>query len=200
MILELLAAPVVVVWGMALSWGDLVGFATGLACVAFTVRGSIWNFPLGIANSLVLGLVFFQQRLFSDASLQLVFIALSVQGWWLWARGQDEKDLPVTVSSGLERGGLLGATTGIWLGLWGLMVFLKGAAPPVDALITAGSLSAQWLLNKKRLDNWAWWIAVDLVSVPLYWVRGLHLISLLYVVFLALCVSGWVSWKRKLAP
>jgi len=199
LILEFLSSQAATAWGMPLAWGDLFGFATGLTCVALTVRGSIWNFPVGIANALVLGLVFFQQRLFSDASLQVVFILLSLQGWWLWARGQGRRELPVTRSDAGQWGWMLVAAGGMWLFLWQLMLLVRGAAPPVDALITSMSLVAQWLLNKKRLDTWYWWIAVDLVSVPLYWTRGLYLISLLYVVFLALCVSGSVSWKRKLA-
>lgn len=198
MILQLLASAVTTVWGMPVSWGDLVGFVTGLLCVYLTVRGSIWNFPTGIANSLVLGLVFFHQRLFSDASLQVVFIVLSIQGWWLWARGGEKTEIRVTRSNGGEWFGMVVVTAAIWFVLWKLMVLLKGAAPPLDALITSMSLSAQWLLNRKKLDSWYWWIAVDLVSVPLYWSRGLYLISLLYLVFLALCVSGFVAWRRKL--
>lgn len=198
MILELLSAPLVKVWGMPLGWGDLIGFVTGLLCVWLTVRGSIWNFPTGIANSAVLGLVFFQQRLFSDASLQLVFIALSIQGWWLWARGGQASELRVTRSSIGDWIGTLVVTASAWFVLWKLMLLVKGAAPPIDALITSMSLSAQWLLNRKRLDSWYWWIAVDLVSVPLYWSRGLYLIAVLYLVFLAMCVSGFIAWKRKL--
>ena len=198
MILQLLASTVTTVWGMAVSWGDLIGFVTGLLCVYLTVRGSIWNFPTGIVNSLVLGLVFFHQRLFSDASLQVVFIVLSIQGWWLWARRGASEDLRVTRSNGGEWVGLVVLTGAVWFVLWKLMVLVKGAAPPLDALVTCMSLSAQWLLNRKKLDSWYWWIAVDLVSVPLYWSRGLYLISLLYLVFLVLCVTGFVAWRRKL--
>lgn len=195
--LEWLATTVASVWGMPLSWGDLIGFVTGLLCVFLTVRASIWNFPAGIANSLVLGLVFFHQRLFSDASLQVVFIALSIQGWWLWARGGAAVDLRVTRSDGMEWTSLVVVAAAAWFVLWKLMVLVKGAAPPIDALITSMSLAAQWLLNRKKLDNWFWWIAVDLVSVPLYWSRGLYLISLLYLVFLGLCVSGFVTWRKR---
>jgi len=192
-----LTAPVVTALGMPLSWGDLAGFATGILCVALTVRASIWNFPAGILNSLILGLVFLQQRLFSDASLQIVFIALSLQGWILWARH------PAREGGGVRRTGIreavvLGAVTlATWILLWRLMLWAKGAAPPVDALVTALSLAAQWLLNGRRLENWLVWIAVDLVSVPLYWSRGLPLIALLYLVFLGMCVAGWFGWRRQ---
>ena len=74
------------VWGMPMSFGDMFGFLTGVVCVWLTARASIWNFPAGILSSAMLGLVFLQQRLFADASLQIVFIVLSAQGWAMWSR------------------------------------------------------------------------------------------------------------------
>ena len=201
MSIPFLTDTVCTVWAMPMTVGDLAGFATGIACVALTVRAHIWNFPMGILNSLVLGLVFLDQRLFSDASLQILFIALSIQGWIVWTRGgsSSEPELPVRRTGRSEWIYLLVFTGLAWLALWRLMILAKGAAPPIDALITSMSLSAQWLLNRKHLDNWIWWVVVDLVSIPLYASRGLPLIALLYVAFLGMCVAGWVSW-RKLLP
>lgn len=195
-----LTDPVATVWNMPLSTGDLAGFATGIACVALTVRAHIWNFPLGIANSLVLGLVFLDQRLFSDASLQILFVVLSIHGWIVWAGGRTSgTELPVRRTGSVEWIAVSAATIATWLVLWRLMVWAKGAAPPIDALVTSLSLSAQWLLNRKMLENWLWWIVVDLVSVPLYYSRNLPLIALLYSVFLAMCVAGWLRWRKEMA-
>jgi len=200
MSLAWLTEPVTQVWGMPLSWGDLSGFATGIACVALTVRAHLWNFPMGILNSLILGVVFLDQRLFSDASLQILFVVLSIHGWVVWVRGGPAQDevLPVVRAGRDEQIALVVVTALAWFALWRLMILVKGAAPPIDALITSLSLSAQWLLNRKRLDNWWWWIVVDGVSIPLYAYRGLPLIALLYACFLAMCVSGWISWRKVL--
>jgi nicotinamide mononucleotide transporter len=182
-----------------MSWGDLAGFATGILCVWLTVRASVWNFPTGILNSLILGLVFLDQRLFSDASLQVVFIVLGFQGWVQWTRGQvGDETKPITRMDSREWLACAVGALLVWFLLWRLMLWAKGAAPPVDALITALSLVAQGLLNAKRLENWGWWIAADLISVPLYWVRGLPLISMLYLIFLGMCIAGWIRWQRAL--
>jgi nicotinamide mononucleotide transporter len=182
--------------------GDALGFGTGLLCVWFTAKASPWNFGWGILNSLILGIVFLDQKLFADSALQVVFIVLSVQGWWQWSvRGKAH----VNGFSGTtlrEQSRLLGVAMGVALLLWLVLVELRGSAPPLDALITAMSLCAQWQLNRRQVSSWYWWIAVDLISVPLYWSRGLYLIAGLYVIFLALCVHGLRNWQqaRRAAP
>ena len=79
-----LTAPLFVAADMPMSTGDILGFVTGIICVWLTARVNVWNFPVGILNCAILGLGFFQQRLFADASLQIVFIVLAVLGWRKW--------------------------------------------------------------------------------------------------------------------
>ncbi|MDR1463577.1 MAG: nicotinamide riboside transporter PnuC [Azoarcus sp.] len=180
-----------------MSAGDILGFVTGLACVWLTARANIWNFPTGILNCIILGLVFFQRGLFADASLQIVFIVLAVIGWRKWlSGGHAGESSPVFSSSPREQAILFGVAAALTLVLWRLLISLQGASPPIDALITALSLCAQWQLNRRQLSTWAWWIAVDLISIPLYWSRGLPLIAVLYTVYLLICLRGWRHWRR----
>lgn len=196
-----LTQPLFNLTGMPVSSGDLLGFATGLLCVWLTARANVWNFPTGIINSVILGLVFLQQRLFADASLQIVFIVLSVLGWWQWVRQRHARESsPVFGTSWREQAGLLLAGGVLTLLLWQVLLRLKGAAPPVDALITVLSLCAQWQLNRRQTSSWMWWIAVDVISIPLYWSRGLPLIAGLSAVFLLICVRGWWHWRQLAQP
>jgi nicotinamide mononucleotide transporter len=197
----LLTSPLFSLADMPMSAGDTLGFVTGVLCVWLTARANILNFPLGILNSAILGLVFLEQRLFADATLQIVFIVLSVMGWWQWYHHRHaQESSPVFATTLREQLVLLGIGAVTTLALWQMLVSLKGAAPPVDALITVLSLCAQWQLNRRQLSNWAWWIVVDLISVPLYWSRGLPLIAGLYVIFLLICLKGWWHWSRLDRP
>jgi len=199
-VLAPLTRPVLGVYGMPLSWGDMAGFVTGVVCVWLTARANIWNFPVGIANSAILGLVFFEQRLFADASLQVVFILLSVQGLLAWLeQGQASESAPVRRSSGRELGLLALSVVVVMPGLCWLLGRLNGSAPLVDALVASLSLAAQWLLNRRMLETWGFWIVVDLISIPLYISRDLPLIAGLYVIFLGLCCQGFLRW-RLLVP
>jgi nicotinamide mononucleotide transporter len=180
-----------------LTVGDALGFATGLLCVWLTAKASIWNFAWGILNSAILGVVFLDQRLFADSALQVVFIALSLQGWMQWARSRNAAVQDFRSTTLREQASLLAVAAALALMLWFVLVQLRGTAPPLDALITALSLCAQWQLNRRQASSWYWWIAVDLISVPLYWSRGLYLIAGLYVIFLAICIHGLRSWQQK---
>lgn len=196
-----LTNPLFILAGMPMSIGDLLGFVTGLLCVWLTARANVWNFPTGILNSAILGFVFLQQRLFADASLQIVFIVLSALGWRQWLRRQHaEESSPVFPTTLREQLTLLGIGLAVTLILWQILVALRGASPPVDALITAFSMCAQWQLNRRQVSNWVWWIAVDVISIPLYWSRDLPLIAALYVVFLLICLNGLRRWRMLAQP
>lgn len=179
---------------------EACGFATGGICVWLVVRENVWNWPIGMANNAVFFVLFWQGRLYADMGLQAVYFALSGFGWIHWLRGGPERGvLPITRTTRGEWAVLAAAVAG---GTWGLQVVLtaaNGAAPWADALTTALSLAAQYLLSRKRLENWYVWIAADVIYVPLYVSRELPLTALLYAVFLGMCLAGLRAWRRTLA-
>ncbi|MEV7199555.1 nicotinamide riboside transporter PnuC [Streptomyces griseoluteus] len=184
----------------AVTWAELLGFATGAVCVWLCVRASVWNFPVGIANNLFFLVLFWSARLYADASLQVVYLVLAAYGWMVWLRGGERGSRR---RMGRASRSTLWVLTALLVTVtWGLTVLLTRAhdsAPFWDALTTALSLAAQWLLNAKQIENWYFWIAADLVYIPLYFSKGLDLTGIVYVLFLAMCVAGWRSWRRELA-
>ena len=190
----MLTKTVFELFGEPVSWAELAGFVTGIACVALAVMQRIETFAVGIANNVFFVVLFTDARLYADAALQVVYIALGVMGWWVWAtRAREPADVK-RASTQL----LLAITLGVGLATLILVPILRaahGAAPGWDALTTSMSLGAQLLLNLKRLETWYVWIAVDIIYVPLYLSRDLNLTALVYVVFLALCIQGWRQWR-----
>jgi nicotinamide mononucleotide transporter len=196
-----LTHPVLVLAGMPMSWGDIAGFVTGIVCVWLAARANIWNFHFGIVNGAILGLVFMQQRLFADASLQVVFIVLNARGLQAWRAGEQQSEsAPVFHTTRRELMRMLLSVALMVPLLWWVLGLMKGSAPLIDATVTSLSIVAQWLLNRRVLENWIWWIVVDLISIPLYVSRGLPLIAALYVVFLLICCQGYVRWRRLVTP
>jgi nicotinamide mononucleotide transporter len=203
--LEILAMAVPSVLLMAGAWlhwlplglTEVLGFVTGAVCVWLTVREHIWNWPVGLANNLFFFVLFLRGRLFADTGLQVFYFVLGVWGWWNWLHGgQNRGALRISRASSPDWLGLASFTVmGTWA-LRGLLVVVQGAAPFWDALTTVLSLDAQYLLCRKRLENWWFWIAADVVYVPLYLSRRLPLTSVLYAVFLFMCLAGLHQWRR----
>jgi len=181
------------------TWAELLGFATGGACVWLTVRASVLNFPVGIANSAFFLVLFAYAHLWADAWLQVVYIALGAIGWGQWVVRRPTSG-PLVIRPASAR--MLAACVAfVVVGTAVLYPVLRNAddaAPFWDALTTALSLAAQWLLNLKRLQTWWFWIAADVVYVPLYVVKHLALTAVVYVLFLGLCVAGLRQWQGAL--
>ena len=193
----MLTKTVFEILGEPVTWAELAGFVTGIACVALAVAQRIETFPIGIANNVFFIVLFADARLFADMALQVVYIGLGLMGWWVWWK---RTHTPLAVSRASVQ--LLVVTTiAVIAGTLVLVPVLRaahGAAPGWDAATTSMSLGAQLLLNLKRLETWYVWIAVDVIYVPLYFSRDLNLTALVYVVFLALCVQGWRQWRVAL--
>lgn len=179
----------------AVSWAELLGFVTGAVGVWLTVRSHVANFPVGIANSAFFLVLFASARLWADSGLQIMFIVLGFVGWWQWLYGGERRTALVV---GRARPVTLGLCVAVVLiGTTGLTLILRSVhdvAPFWDALTTSLSVAAQWLLNTKKIENWAFWIAADCIYVPLYFVKRLDLTGIVYVLFLGMCFLGVRAW------
>lgn len=189
------------------SWWQLVpmsetevfGFLTGAASVWLTVKVSIWNWPIGIANSAFYLILFFQNQLYADAALQIIYIILGFWGWYLWLYGGERRSaLPIARVTSLTAGILVLLLV---VGTGGETLFLEhihDSAPFLDALTTALSLAAQFMLTRKLLENWYVWMSADVIYIGLYFSKSLYLTSVLYLIFLLMCLAGLVQWQREL--
>ncbi|MEQ6897743.1 nicotinamide riboside transporter PnuC [Microbacterium sp. KR10-403] len=182
--------------------GDqILGFATGAACVFLAGRSNVWNYPIGIANNLVFLAVFFSAGLYASAGLQLVYLVLGAHGWWRWTR-RIEQDRAYAVHTP-RRAIVWLVAAFVVIGavlVWVLTTFTDSHVAFADAGTTAASLVAQYMLNRKWIENWFVWIAVDVAFTVLSAVSGLWIVAALYVLFIGLCLLGLRSWRRLLVP
>jgi nicotinamide mononucleotide transporter len=192
-----MSSTVFQLFGEPVSWAELLGFVSGLASVALAVGQRVSTFPVGIANNVFFLVLFAHAGLFADASLQIVYAVVSAHGWWAWLRlGPRSGELEVSRATPRLLMGTAAAVLAATLLLVPLLRAAHDSAPGLDALTTATSLGAQFLLNLKRIENWYVWMAVDVVYVPLYLSRDLNLTALVYVIFLGLCVAGLQQWRQ----
>jgi nicotinamide mononucleotide transporter len=177
---------------------EVLGFVTGAWCVWLLVEENIWTWPIGIANNAFYVVVFFRARLFADMSLQVVYIVLSVLGWYLWLHG-GSGHTRLSVQRTRWREGALIAVAVVVMTVAGraFLLTIGDSAPFLDALTTSMSLAAQYMLTRKLIENWHLWIAVDVIYIGLYASRALPLTAVLYAIFLAMCIAGLVEWRRS---
>jgi nicotinamide mononucleotide transporter len=185
---------------LPISLAETFGFLTGLLSVWLVVQENAWNWPVGIVNNIFFVIVFWKSRLFADMTLQFFYIALGFLGWHQWLYGGEKKS-PLRISS--VQWPLVVLLIPICVACTGGMtLYLRSvhdSAPFLDAFTTVLSLIAQYLLTKKFLENWHIWIAADLIYITLYLYRSLFLTSLLYLIFLAMCIAGWKAWRDSLS-
>jgi len=144
--------------------------------------------------------IFFESGLYSDMGLQVVYLALSIYGWYQWLHGGTQRT-ELHVSRATPRTWLVCGVIGIaaWLLIGRLTSMIPGVSLPyLDSGLTALSLIAQWMMTRKILENWILWIVADVVYVPMYLYKNLVPTAALYSVFLVLAIMGFVGWRRSL--
>jgi len=181
------------------NWIELIGAFTGLICVYLNVKENIWSFPLAIVTCAFYVVFFYKTKFYADMGLNILFIILGFIGWYQWLYGGNNKtELKITHISVSEL---------IWSLCFGLGFtaiafyyfnnYTDATAPFWDSFNTAFSLVAQYLLNKKRLENWIFWIMVDVIYVPMFLIREKYPTAGLYIIYLILATIGYLSWRKK---
>jgi nicotinamide mononucleotide transporter len=173
---------------------SLLGFVN----VVLVVRRSTWNYPFALAMVSLYAWVFFRERLYSDALLQLFFFAVNLYGWRNWMRSRAESgEVRVETLAWPRRAGWV-AGSAIVIALWGYAMhrLTDAAYPWWDGSIAVLSIAAQILQSRRNWECWVLWIIVDLLAIPLFAMKGLWLTASLYCVFLALSAWGLIDWLK----
>lgn len=195
-----------------MSWVEFLGTSFGLWCVWLTAKEKILAWPIGLFNVIFFLFVFWQVQLYSDVLLQVYFFGTGLYGWWKWKNpdplaARSVQEMKVTMNSQALNSYMI-----VWMiiltFLLGLFmskanVLLPSIFPEAasyaywDSSTTVMSLFAQWLLTKKRLEAWVLWMIADLIDMNLYYLKGVKLISLEYVVFFFIAAYGFYSWYKS---
>jgi nicotinamide mononucleotide transporter len=197
-----LFAAAFTLWGSPVTWLEIVAFALAVVMVVLNMRVNPIAWPLAMASSLLYLLLFWESRLYGEASLQVLFIVVAAWGWWQWLRGKlpDGSALRVRALSPPALVAVALATLLAWplLGLF-LDRATDSDVPYWDAFPTAASIAGQWLLGRKYVENWPTWVVVNIVSVGLFAWKELWLTVVLYALFTLMSLAGWRAWQRLAA-
>ncbi len=182
-------------WIPALNWLEVFAVFTSYACTYLCVKERRINYPIGAVSSAAYAYLFMQSGLLSSAILNAYLAPALIYGWIRWRK--DTQSRPVTHVSVKTIPLYIGIAV---LGYGGAALISQkfgGAMAWTDAIILAGTILAQFLLDNKKLENWAVWAVVNVFAIYTYWTIGLPLVAFQYVFFLANTVYGYIAWKNS---
>ncbi len=198
--------------GYPMSYVELAGTILYLWSVWLISKRRILTWPVGIVSVLLYMVLFYQIRLYSDTIEQVYYLGARIYGWIFWNKSAKEDDRVADVTYSDRRAilfwvaitAVVSILTGILMGRIHLLLpalFPEAASFPfLDALTTIMSFTAMWLMAKKKIESWVYWIIVDVIGIWLYFVKDVKFISLLYVVLLFMAVNGFRSWHKSRIP
>jgi nicotinamide mononucleotide transporter len=167
-------------------------------CIFLAGRNSIHTWWTGIIGCILFGLLFFDAKLYADATLQVFFVATGIIGWVGWMKrknGEEVVELPVTFAAQKTMIRMFQIALVVAAGYgWLLYSFTDAFAPWIDSLVLTLSVVGQLLLMRRNVQTWPVWVVVNILSVPLYFSRELYLSAGLYTLFLLNAIWSWKTW------
>jgi nicotinamide mononucleotide transporter len=187
------------------TWIEAIAVISGIVSVWYSRKENILVFPTGLLNTTIYIYLSLKGHLLGEASVNLYYTIMSLYGWYLWTRKNQtnqELILQITNSNSKERIQQFLFFVGVYAIIYFSLVYLKKsfapeAIPWADALASASAYTAMWLMAKKKVESWFWWVLTNIASIPLYFIKGYTFTSVQFIVLLILAIAGWIEWSKK---
>ncbi|MFT4822399.1 MAG: nicotinamide mononucleotide transporter [Halioglobus sp.] len=182
----------------AMSLWELAAVVLGVAYLLLAMQESRWCWYAAFASTAIFLFIFWDVSLLMESALQVYYLGMAVYGWQQWQPGTVKQE-PLRISRWSPRQHLYAITSiGLLSALSGTLLAQYSSAelPFLDSFTTWGSVVTTWMVTRKILENWLYWIVIDGVSIFLYLDRGLHLTALLFIIYLVIVVFGYRKWLQ----
>jgi len=186
------------------TWLEYIAVFSGIIGVWFQRIENIWVFPIGLINTIVYTWISIKAHLFGEASVNFYYTVMSIYGWILWAKKDAQQHHIIHIEFSTARQWLqqLLFFVFFYVAIFFVLTYLKksfapGAIPWADAFASATAYTGMWLLAKKKVESWYWWIATNIASIPLYFVKHYVFTSVFYFILLVMAFWGLAEWMRR---
>lgn len=183
---------------------EFIAVFAGIASVWFSRAENILVYPVGLINTIIYVYLSYKYHLAGEAAVNFYYTIMSLYGWYLWLKKNDSHENIVKISFSNSRMILYQILffIGFYLAIYFALTYLKqnffeGAIPWADALASATAFTGMWLMARKKVESWYWWIATNIASIPLYFTKNLVFTSVYYLILLVMAIMGLVSWRKK---
>ena len=179
---------------------EIFGLFTGTLSIALLIKQNIWTWPVGIAYTLASLYIFFTAKLYADFALHVLFLIMSSYGWYYWLHGNNRFDSELSVSSESKKvlaysiiicSFIIILTSNLFI------IYTDADIPYWDNTTSCLSVLAIWLQSRKKIESWIFWLIIDILSVGIYFYKGLYFYSLLYSIYVVMAFLGYVTWLES---
>lgn len=180
---------------------EYIAVAFGIISVLLSRIENIWVYPTGIINTSIYIYISFIGGLYAEAGVNFYYTIISILGWIWWIQKKEGKKI-ITIQYSSKKEWII--TLLFFLICWIILYlilsnFTNSTVPLADGFASATAYTAMWLMAKKKIENWLWWIATNIASIPLYFIKGYVFTSFQFLVFLILAILGWIEWKKRIS-
>ena len=183
---------------------EFVAVLSGIISVYYSRKENILVYPTGLINTTFYIYLSFKGSLFGEATVNLYYTIMSIYGWYLWTRKNQLKENVVLITFSNKKDWFqeISFFTIFYLVIFGALSYLKrefapGVIPWADSLASASAFTAMWLMARKKVNSWPWWIITNITSIPLYFVKDYVFTSVYYVILLIMAFMGWTEWRKR---
>jgi len=183
---------------------EYIAVVAGIASVWFSKKENILVYPVGLINTIIYVYLSFKNQLIGEASVNFYYTVVSIYGWYIWTR-KDQRQRPIlniSFSTAAQWKGQIIFFFILYVTIFLVLTYLKQAfysvvIPWADAFASATAFTGMWLMARKKVESWYWWIATNIASIPLFFVKGLAFTSVYYFVLLILAIFGLIEWQQR---
>lgn len=180
---------------------EFTAFIFGIISVFCAKKENIWVYPTGLISTIITVYLLYQAKYFGDMTMNFYYSIMSIYGWYKWMSKSQEPDLLITRTTAKEK--IIGVGLFFMTMVITYLVYVffdyKLEIPNYIDIFTSGIFfTGMWYMALKKIENWTLWIIGDCIAVPLFWYRGLGMLSLQYIIFTILAVSAYIEWKKIL--
>jgi nicotinamide mononucleotide transporter len=187
------------------TWIEMIAVFSGIISVWYSKKENILVYPTGLLNTTIYIYISIKGHLLGEASVNLYYTIMSLYGWYVWTRVDPTKQtfvLKITKGTLKDIRNQILFFTCFYIVIYFSLVYLKRefapeAIPWADALASASAYTAMWLMARKKVESWFWWIITNMASIPLYFIKGYAFTSVQFIILLILAIAGWRSWLTK---
>ena len=185
-------------------WYEYIAVFTGIASVWYSRKENILVYPVGLINTIIYIYISVKGNLFGEAGVNFYYTVMSIIGWYMWLKKDTKKEIALHVTKSTKKEWLLQIAFFLFFYITIFLIltyfkkqFYDGVIPWADAFASATAFTGMWLMTKKKVESWYWWIATNIASIPLYFIKHYVFTSVYYLILLVMAVLGLFEWMRK---